>query len=69
MNIFRKVESAKWALCLHLKPFYATLFVEIVFNITIEDYDLVVGNEIDETNYTVRHIRVFFLVLLVANML
>ena len=43
--------------------------MKIVLDITIEDHDLVIGDEIDEANSTVRHVRIFLLVFLVANML
>ena len=67
VNLIREIESAKGTFSLDLKPFLATLLVEIVLFIAGENDNIFVRRESDQANDTVGHIRIFLLILAVGH--
>ena len=67
VNLIREIESAKGTFSLDLKPFLATLLVEIVLFIAGENDNIFVRCESDQANDTVGHIRIFLLILAVGH--
>ena len=67
VNLIREIKSAKGTFSLDLKPFLATLLVEIVLFIAGEYDNIFVRRESDQANDTVGHIRIFLLILAVGH--
>lgn len=63
MYLLCEIEPTKGTFSFDLEPLQPTLRMEVVLGIAIEDYDFFFRGERDQTNDTVRHLRIFLLVL------
>ena len=67
VDFLLKVKSTQWALSFDSEPFVATVFVEIVLWIAVENNDLIRWLKIDQADGAVRHVLIFLLVFFVTD--